>query len=129
MKSFHPFSFTLGTASGLLVLALYLGIASIADDEPPRVRPSGDGAFQEQNRGFVRDPAAMAERLGMTEKEIQDALAAGKTMQELLQEHNVELPVPLRGTGSRMQRGIPGDAPAAQSGATASGVSIPLDSI
>lgn len=128
MKSFQPFSFTLGVASGLVVLFLYAGITNMfgcsGTDCAPAVTnaPSSQNFRQRQEQGGMRNRAGMAERFDMTEEELQQELDNGKTMQDIAREHGMDMPV-RTGSGVWILRGAP------QSGALlepmGSGTNIP----
>ncbi|MFA6039367.1 MAG: hypothetical protein WCV62_01400 [Candidatus Peribacteraceae bacterium] len=102
MKTFHPLSFALGLASGLLVLLILAGSWRLIRPAPnPGSFPMG-GNFQEGGAGLSR----MAERLGMTEADLQKELDSGKTLQEIAAERGVEMPAGGRG----MRTGRPSSA-------------------
>jgi len=123
MKPFHPLSFTLGLASGLVVLVIVVGSWQLAS--PSTGAPRMNGTFQQTGGiggpgGAGPNTARMAERLGMTEAELQEALDSGKTMQQIAEERGVEMPT-RTGTGGMMGRGLRGassSAAASQSGAS-----------
>src|SRR5438105_1912438 len=98
MKNFHPLSFGLGLASGLLILMLVFGGMRVFG------RPAGGGTFAGGNGG-PRNITRMAQRLGMTEADLQKEIDGGKTMQEIAQEHGVTF------TGRRQRSGSGAAAP------------------
>ncbi len=106
MKPFHPLSFTLGLASGLIVLVIVVGSWRLAS--PSTGAPRMNGTFQQTGGiggpgGAGPNTARMAERLGITEAELQEALDSGKTMQQIAEERGRDLPV-RTGTGGMMGR-------------------------
>jgi hypothetical protein len=98
MKTFHPLSFGLGLGSGLLVLVLIFGAMRIFGGPARGGFPRDSRNFQ-QMRGANGGPnvGMMAERFGMTEAELQAELDSGKTMQQIAEEHGIELPAGGRG--------------------------------
>ena len=94
-KNFHWISFGAGVASGILLLLLVVGGMRLVS--PPRQRGfGGTGSFQS---GGGPNLARMADRFGMTQAELQQELDAGKTMQQIAQEHGVTF-----GGGGRRQQ-------------------------
>ncbi|GEM_PF-6267863 len=88
MKTLHAFSFLLGVGSGLLVMAVVWGVMHIMDpgvQALPEDTVTRQGGFPARRfgSGGLNVPA-MAERLGMTQEELQNALDEGKTMRELI---------------------------------------------
>lgn len=77
--------------SGVLTGTILVGCIGLATH---LFRPSGTGTtppgtFQQQNGNRAGNTARMAERLGITEVELQKELDSGKTMQQITQEHGV----------------------------------------
>ncbi|MEK7218977.1 MAG: hypothetical protein AAB728_05965 [Patescibacteria group bacterium] len=90
MKNFHPLSFALGLASGLLVLVIVVGGWRLLRPAPAvNVFRPLDGTFQRGSAGF--NVSRMAERLGMTEEELQAELDSGKTFQEIAAGRGIDL--------------------------------------
>lgn len=95
---------TLGCTGLLLLTACGSGRSTLPEDQnpppnakfPPRER-SGTGAFHNGPR-FSR----LAQDLGMTVDELQQQLAAGKTIQQIAAERGVKLPT---GSGGMFGRG------------------------
>lgn len=85
MKTIHPLSFIAGAVTGCLLLLIVN--SAIHWMHPVRtnqfMQPDGNRAFQTQ------DPAAIAERLGMSEEDLQKELSSGKTMPEIMREHGM----------------------------------------
>lgn len=79
MKQFHPLSFVLGIVSGALLLLIGVGTMHALHPAPAN-RFVGGGA---------PNTARMAQRLGISEDELQKELQSGKTMQQIAQEHGV----------------------------------------
>jgi hypothetical protein len=110
MKNFHPLSFVLGLVSGALILLVVfsgsrmLGIGG-------RNNSFGNGQWQGRNGG--PSLSRMAERLGISESDLQKELANGKTMQQIATEHGVEF-------GRGMRRGSGATLPPTGTGATSS---------
>ncbi|MDD4318803.1 MAG: hypothetical protein PHW10_00540 [Candidatus Peribacteraceae bacterium] len=90
MKSIHPLSFVLGFVSGLVILLVVAGGLRLFGSSRSGM-PARNGAWQ-QNAGQGIGAGRMAERLGMTEEDLQKELAAGKTMQEIAAERGAEMP-------------------------------------
>lgn len=90
MRRFHPLSFSLGLLSGLLVLVLFAGGMRLLQPAPSGF-PGNRGARQQQGTGGS-NLSRMAERLGMTEQELQSALTSGKSLQDIAKERGVDLP-------------------------------------
>lgn len=78
-------SFGLGIASGLLVLVIVSFSMRLL---PGSSAVAAGGAFQRQGANTAR----MAQRMGITEAELQKELASGKTFQQIAEEHGVTLP-------------------------------------
>lgn len=101
MKNFHLLSFVLGIASGLLVLVLlFSGMRLIRPARPGF--PVNGGTGQQQGRTGDPNLSRMAERLGMTQAELQTALDSGKTFQDIAREKDITLP---SGPGGRFGNG------------------------
>jgi len=111
MKNFNLLSFVLGIASGALVLFLVVGGYRMVRPANSATRMSGRTFQQGGNGGF--NLSRMAQRLGMTEADLQAALSSGKTMQDIAKEKGVTLPA---GRGS-----FGGNAPTASGSTAASG--------
>ena len=117
MKSFHPLSFALGLGSGLLVLVLFVGtMRMMTGGQRGRLDAQNGGNFRQFGGNGGPNTARMAQRLGMTEAELQAEIDGGKTMQQIAQEHGVTFPM-----GGRM-RGSASSAPSS-AGATSSALS------
>lgn len=110
MKLPHFPSFGAGIAAGVVVVLVIAGGMHWAAGS---VTPSPGTVGQRQQGGFGggQQTARMAERLGMTQEDLQKELDSGKTMLEISAEHGIELPlggggrpsgsgVILRGSGS-----------------------------
>ncbi len=105
MKTPHPLSFVLGLVSGFVVLFVVIGGLRIVG-----IGTSGTAGASAQGRTGAFSISRMAQRLGMTEADLQKELDSGKTFQQISQEHGVTGGGGRRGTGS---------------GATASGATVP----
>lgn len=121
MKHFHLLSFVLGMASGFLVLFLVIGGYRLVRPARSGSPMGARGAWQQQGGFGAPNTARMAERLGMTEAELQAELQGGKTLQDIAKEKGIVLPA---GRGPR------GQQTSTSSGSTASrassqGVSSP----
>ena len=100
MKKIHLPSFGLGIVSGLLILLLVSGGMKL-------MNKTGDGNGA---NGFGL--ARMAERLNISESDLQKELQSGKTFQQIAQEHGVQYGFgrgggfgsgsSLRGSGSKL---------------------------
>lgn len=80
MKNFHIPSLLLGVATGIIVLILFVSVSRVMGG----TSSSGTSASQ-SGRSLDR----MAQRFGMTTADLQKELSAGKTIQQIAQEHNV----------------------------------------
>lgn len=132
MKRLHLPSYLFGLGCGIVLL--FIGTAIILDSTDTDVqvptqqqfRQNRDGSMQRPTGGFRVDDTErterMAEMLGLSVEELQQALDSGKTMTEIAEEQGVELPFGRPGgdsseSGATMQdRGqpIPSDVPADQ---------------
>lgn len=83
MKKIHPLSFALGTLSGVLVVVIIFGGARALMRSSRSMR----GGFGNGQPNIAR----MAERMGMTEAEIQKELDSGKTMPQIMEEHGMQM--------------------------------------
>lgn len=92
----------MGLGSGILILVIVFGGMRLLKGSGTDAQRLTGGNEQFQD-GMRMNTAAMAERLGMTEAELQAELDAGKTMQELLTEAGIEMPQ--RGNSSAVYRG------------------------
>lgn len=95
MKAFHLPSFAAGAAGGLLILLLIAGGIRVIGGSSTSVVARPEGAQRAGRQG-----ARMAERLGMSEEELRQELAAGKTMQQIAQERGGDMPTGGRRAGS-----------------------------
>ncbi len=105
MKNFHLLSFGAGVALGIVMLVLIgVGMRLIPTTPQPQVR------MQQGQDGPVRgaNMSRMAERMGMTEAELQKEIDSGKTMQQIATERGVAAPGgfgargPMSGSGRMM---------------------------
>lgn len=122
MKRFHPLSFGLGLASGLIVVVI---VAAGFRALHPASTFARNGTFQ----GGAGNISRMAQRMGMTQDELQKELDSGKTMQQIAQEHGVQFGGSSRrnggsfgganGTGSTAVRTGSGQAPVTASSSPA----------
>ena len=109
MKNIHLSSFILGLASGALLLVVAVsGMRSFGFGQTNSAAQSGQ--FQQGQRG-VQSLSRMAQRLGISEADLQKELDGGKTMQQVAEEHGVQF-----GSG----RGIRGGSGAVTSSASGS---------
>lgn len=88
MKTFHPLSFLFGLVCGLVVLVIFTGGWRLV--HPSTGTPRASGGFQQNGGGF--SVSRMAQRLGMSETDLQKELDSGKTFQQIAQERGVALP-------------------------------------
>lgn len=125
MKSFHPLSFGLGLGTGVLVLVLVFGgMRAFGGGRrgPGGFAGQGNGNFQRM--GGPMDTAAMAQRLGMTEAELQAELDAGKNFRQIAEERGVQMRMGGGQVGPRAT-GSGGTASAAASAMASQPSSIP----
>ena len=80
MQKFHPLSFFLGLVSGLVVLVLLVTMHVFTPARSSSAFASGGG----------QNLSRMAQRFGMTQDALQKEIAAGKTLQQIAQEHGVQ---------------------------------------
>lgn len=92
----HVPSFSAGLGLGIVFLLVVFGIQSLMGNESADA-PAVGGQFPATVRHERLQ--TMADRFGMTPEELQAQLDAGKTMQEIAEEKDVELPL-RRGPGS-----------------------------
>jgi hypothetical protein len=120
MKTFHPLSFALGLASGVLVLIVVFGsIRLIHGGNPTFAAGTGRGNYGQQfGGGAGPNTARMAQRLGITQDELQKELDSGKTVQEIAAEHGVQFGG--RGQGNGGPRSGSGTTTNTSSGSTTS---------
>lgn len=83
MKQFHALSFAFGLVSGALLLLLFIGGARVLH---PARAVVGSGQFGARGAGSAR----MAQRLGISQDELQKELSSGKTMQQIMSEHGID---------------------------------------
>ncbi|MDD4627992.1 MAG: hypothetical protein PHE68_01200 [Candidatus Peribacteraceae bacterium] len=114
MKNFHLSSFILGLISGALVLFLIVGGKQLL--WPSQTVTTNAGTWQQQQGNSGQNTARMAQRLGMTQDELQKALASGKTIQEIAKEKRIELPA--GGFGQRNGTASGGTLPRSSSGSS-----------
>lgn len=105
-------SFGLGIASGLVIMLILVGGSRMLHPAPQNAR-GGFGAGGPPNAQML---TRMATRLGMSEADLQKELDAGKTMQQIAQEHGVPMG---GGFGGRRGNGSGATASAPSSGAPA----------
>ncbi len=86
MKNFHPVSFVLGLASGVLVIILFVGAVRMVS--PARQFTGGNGGIGQGANGGA-NLTRMAQRFGMTEEQLRTELDSGKTFQQIAAEHGV----------------------------------------
>jgi hypothetical protein len=84
MKNLHIYSFVTGIASGALLLVIFSTGVHILHPHTATAATTGR-TFQ----GGAANTARMAQRLGITEAELQKELDSGKTMQQIAAEHGV----------------------------------------
>lgn len=78
-------SFGLGVVSGMVVLGIAVGGLHLFS---PRAQAGLRGGFQ-QGQGGGMNAAFMAQRMGISEADLQKELDSGKTMQQIATEHGV----------------------------------------
>ncbi|MFA7681400.1 MAG: hypothetical protein WCX61_00010 [Candidatus Peribacteraceae bacterium] len=113
MRRIHPRSFAVGLVSGLIVFLLVFGIRALVSSPSATQNTVDSLRFQQQGSpttptGEQMDPAQrlerMAERFGMTAEELQQELDAGKAIQDIAEEHGVEMRgFPPQGSGSMLE--------------------------
>jgi hypothetical protein len=86
MQRFHPLSFVLGIVSGLVILVLVAGTMRMFT--PASSATARSGGF---GNGGTQNLSRLSQRLGISESDLQKELASGKTLQEIAQEHGVQL--------------------------------------
>lgn len=91
MKKFHLPSFVLGLLAGIVLLTLSVTRFRLVRGSHNATSQRSVNSQQFQNgSGQPRNLSRMAERLGITEVELQKELDSGKTMQEIATEYGVD---------------------------------------
>lgn len=81
MTKIHPLSFALGLGTGVLLFVIaFSGLRLLH----PATTPARTFGNQQGGQNITRT----AERLGMTEAEVQKELDSGKTMRDIMAEHD-----------------------------------------
>lgn len=112
MKRIHPLSFGLGIVSGMIILFVVVsGMRTLGFGQSGATAQNGQ--YQQGQRG-APSLSRMAQRLSISEADLQKELDSGKTMQQIAAEHGVQF-----GSGGRGLRG--GSGAVASSVLTASG--------
>ncbi len=120
MKHFQPLSFALGLLSGFLILLILVKGWDLVHPSQNNgyFRANGNnqpfGSGQGGGGGF--NISRMAERLGMTEADLQKELDSGKTFQEIAQERGVPLGGGFGRRNGGLQNGTGSALPASASG-------------
>ncbi len=115
MQKPHYPSFFAGIASGFVVLLLIIGGMHLF--------------FPAQSRGRGANLARMAQRMGITQDQLQQELNSGKTMQEIAQEHGVQFGGGFGGGGAgRFGAGNGSSTPDAAQGTASSNIGVSAQS-
>ncbi len=86
--NFHLRSFVFGVASGLLILLIVVGGYRVLKPSSQTMQSSTGTSEVQSGQGGL-STSRMAQRFGITEAELQQELASGKTMQQIASEHGV----------------------------------------
>lgn len=105
MKRFDFTSFVAGVVGGILLLLLFMAGTRTATlfRSPDTVAPGTRQLRQGNRQGF--NLSNMAERLGMTEAELQTELQSGKTFRDIAAEKGIDLGSFQRGGSGSLRTG------------------------